>query len=179
MTQFFTLDPFDPCPLGLTLSGTAAYTARQLSITYHLQGDLMALVIPPPHHNPQRCDRLWESTCFEAFFSRPQDNHYWELNVSPSGSWNIYHLTDYRTGMGTETRINPPVIQSHRQEQSLLLNLTLDLAYLLPAGQPINLGITTVLQTQTGTYSYWALNHPAPVADFHNRQSFAITLQPT
>jgi hypothetical protein len=178
MTQFFTLVPFDPCPLGLALNGTVDYTARQLSITYHLQGDLTTLTLPSPHHDPQRCDRLWESTCFEAFFGRPQNDDYWELNLSPSGAWNLYHLTNYRAGMSPETRIALPVSQSDRQDQSFLLTVTLDLAHLLPAGQPLNLGITTVLQTQSGTCSYWALKHPAPIADFHNRQGFAIALQP-
>lgn len=178
MTQFFTLHPFDPCPRPLSLNGTVSYRARQLSITYHLQGDLRALILPSPHRDPQRCDRLWESTCFEAFFSRPDHDDYWELNLSPAGHWNLYHLADYRAGISPELRIAPPVSQSHRQDQSFLLTFTLDLAHLFSAHQPIHLGITTVLQTQDSTCSYWALTHPAPIADFHNRQGFAIALQP-
>ena len=58
----------------------------------------------------ERQDNLWKHTCFEAFFARPDSEQYWELNVAPSGHWNLYQFDGYRSGGREE-----PEAVTHRQ----------------------------------------------------------------
>lgn len=41
-------------------------------------------------------------------------------------------------------------------------------------GQALDLGLTAVIETRDHRLTYWALRHPTPKPDFHNRQGFAL-----
>lgn len=44
-------------------------------------------------------DFLWQHSCYELFlaFDNAKDSPYLEINVSPSGAFNLYHFDGYRT----------------------------------------------------------------------------------
>ena len=168
----FTLHPFEPVPFPLTITGTVEQGGN-LAIAYHMQGDLTGLFFPP-QATPQRRDLLWETTCLEAFMALPGSDLYWELNLSPSGAWQLYRFQSYRTGMAVETGISDLTTQIDHRPNSFNLSVALDLNPLGLADQPLALGITAVIATTAGELSYWALHHPGPVADFHDRRGFKI-----
>lgn len=44
-----------------------------------------------------RKDFLWEDNCLELFFELSDEKGYFEVNVSPTGSFNAYEFEDYRS----------------------------------------------------------------------------------
>ena len=121
--------------------------------------------------NGERQDNLWKHTCFEAFFAKPDSEQYWELNVAPSGHWNLYQFDAYRSGGREEPEA------SHRQRPGNTMircccGISLNLAPWWTEPRLPELAITAVLETSTGALSYWALQHPGDKPDFHDRRSF-------
>jgi hypothetical protein len=126
------------------------------------------------------------TTCFEFFMGLQNSPSYWEFNLSPAGDWNVYRFQDYRQGMQEEPVLNTLPFEVQQQSGALTLDLVLDLAPIFessssfpsasPLQQPLELGITAVLESQQKEVSYWALNHCGTQADFHLRESFHIKL---
>ncbi len=144
---------------------------QRLSLSYHLSGDLDALVLPAFGGSYQREEELWRHTCFEAFFGLAGDPAYGELNISPAGGWNLYGFSDYRQGMRVDERLNLLSFVALRESRRYILEVSLPLEGLLLTGQ-LELGLSVVLEEGSGQLSYWALEHPGSKADFHHRSSF-------
>ena len=54
--------------------------------------------------------------------------------------------------------------------------VSVDLAFIIPTIEELQIGIPAMIQTQNGHETYWALAYPAPSADFHLRKSFILEL---
>jgi len=119
----------------------------------------------------QRLDGLWEHTCFEAFFAQPNQDRYWELNVSPTGDWNLYRFESYRTD-GVHEQTPKPLIhwQSSTRDCRCTIVLSLD-PWWTPVQLP-ELAISMVLEDSDNNLSYWALSHHGNEPDFHDRRAF-------
>lgn len=175
--QSFVLNPFQsPGQLlpNLVITGQVKRQANALEIRYQVEGDLSHLVMPPKAAVPTRQHHLWQSTCFEVFFGPQQQEFYWEVNLSPSGHWNVYHFDRYRQGMQSEPGITAIPFRSQQSARALQIGLELDLHALVSPEQPLAMAITVVTQSLEGTLTYWALTHPGTEADFHQRDSFTI-----
>jgi hypothetical protein len=174
--QLFSLQPFAKSSPDLQLTGNITRQENCLQIQYQLRGDRAAIAFAPAAETPTRQHELWEATCFEFFLGIQNSPPYWEFNLSPAGHWNVYRFSNYRQGMQEEMAIAslPFLVQSSSEVFSL--DLELDLDKIVPANQPLQVGITTVIKTKQGEVSYWALSHPAPQPDFHQRASFLIEL---
>lgn len=172
----FTLKPFKATleTEEIALTGTILRTDNTLSLRYLLSGNLDKVRIPQPNPTPQRRDRLWEQTCLEYFLhpTNPSTSHYWEINLSPCGDWNIFALSGYRTGLQEELAIAHLPFQIHQTPDRLQLDLTMDIAP-LSGTQDIQIGISAVL-IFGDRESHWAIAHPATQADFHHPKSFAL-----
>ena len=177
------------------LSAGASWQANNLSLQFRLQGPLHQLRIPQAAAEPARRDGLWQSTCFEAFVGLPGQASYWEINLCPSGHWNLYALSGYRQNLRPEPALEalPFRLQLEPQGEGqalLLLNLHLQVR---AAGSTLNwqqapgmepeqptgttqpeleLSATAVLDHHRCGCSYWAWRHCAADADFHRRESF-------
>ncbi|MGB8700102.1 MAG: DOMON-like domain-containing protein, partial [Thermosynechococcaceae cyanobacterium] len=143
---------------------------------YTLLGDLSEIQLPPWTPSPTRQSNLWETTCFEFFLGVRSAEPYWEFNLSPSGHWNVYRFTGYRQGMETETAITTLPFDIQTEADAVSLVLELDLTPILAKTSALEMGITTVVQSQDGTLSHWAIAHPGPKADFHDRKGFVLAL---
>lgn len=88
--------PLTPAPMVRSLDAAITRTAHGLSITYRLYGDMARLLIPVGGAG-ERCDNLWEHTCFELFIACTGSTAYREFNFSPAGQWAAYDFTDYRS----------------------------------------------------------------------------------
>jgi hypothetical protein len=151
----------------------------EISLEYSCIGDLTTLLMPDKKKEPIRSDYLWEHTCFEAFIAIGKNTSYWELNVSPSGDWNLYRFTDYRNGQEREDAII--AISSHlfiKAKNRFKLEVKLDLNSILKKDSLNNLqlGLTAVIEEKDHLKTYWALRHCGKQADFHIRDSFILEL---
>ena len=146
----------------------------RLWVRYHVEILLDALILP--HEAEPLCtDGLWKTTCFEAFIQRPQRKYYIEFNASPSGQWAAYRFDDYRVGMAELPLEAAPEIGLDASESHFALEVTYDLPPEL-AGQPLEFGLSAVIEESDGTKSYWALAHPLGQPDFHHGDCFALQL---
>jgi hypothetical protein len=179
MTEYsFSLIPFpDPDIPAIAISGWIARDRHLLAIHYSIAGDIETLVIPRPAAHPARQSELWTSTCFEFFLALPDQPHYWEINLSPSGDWNVFQMDAYRrAGFREEPRIEMVQFTFHRDTTQCTMDSTIDLYPIIAPGELIEAGITAVIKTIRGNETYWALAHPGPQADFHLRESFILAL---
>jgi len=168
-----------PCPavrdLQVRVSGQ---TDRALILSFELRGDLSRLRIPAPAA-PTSADGLWEHTCFELFIARAGQSAYREYNFSPSGQWAGYAFRAYRE-RDEGLALPAPRLRLTRHVDCFALEVMLPLGALQrsPAGhpEPLQCGLSAVIEDADGTRSYWALCHPAARPDFHHRESFALSL---
>ena len=126
----------------------------------------------PEAGEPRRADRLWTTTCFEAFLRETGQQAYREWNFAPSGEWAAYDFTDYRGGMVEADVGAPPYI---RMEDNLTW-WTLGATIAVEADERWNLALSAVIEEQDGTMSYWSLAHPSPKPDFHHPDCFVARL---
>lgn len=188
------LRPFrsEPDLNGFRFNAGVTWHRGVLELDFSLIGPLDALLIPTPVARPQRRDGLWQGTCFEAFLAIPGQKRYWEINLAPSGDWNLYALNDYRQGLQPEPAVQAlpgrwqrdPGHGAPAGQQRLDLNLSLDLSPLIPADSPLEVSATAVLAhakvlahadllaPADPRCSYWAWRHVGSEADFHRRDSF-------
>ncbi len=176
----FQLRPFAQGVLGekLSLGGSLSRTSAGLVIEYRLQGSLDGLNLSSMASIAQagRRHELWQHTCFELFFAIPGKAAYWELNLSPGGCWNVYHFAGYRTTVREERAIAQPLCQVVKEADLLSMACTLNIGTLLGGACQLDIGVAAVIETADGRSSYWALDHPGPQPDFHDRRSFLLTL---
>ena len=175
--QSFALQPFAPVGPrpGVEITGHLGRHADALTISYRLQGRLADVLIPAPLAAPARRHRLWEETCCEFFLALKDSPQYWEFNLSPAGSWNVYRFSNYRQGMAAEQAVTSLPFIVRRSPEALRLTLEVDLAGIIPADRGLEVAIAAVIQAPDGRVTYWALTHPGPQADFHRRDGFLIS----
>lgn len=176
MNTPLTLIPF-PSPFAQT--GNIRLTWRWmddggLQLDYHVNGFPQLRL--PAAGPAQAADGLWQHTCCEAFIASPDTSAYREFNFSPSGAWAVYDFTDYRQARPFVAE-KPPTITVDRSSDGFLLSANVDRS-LLPGNAPLQLGITCVIELTDNSKQYWALHHAAPQPDFHQRNSFTLTLAP-
>ncbi len=184
MKQSFTLQPFEPDDLLLSIYGFVEYQQGLLEVHYALQGDLSQVLLPPAVDIPGRKFALWEATCLEFFLATTSgaseaivsQTDYWEFNLAPNGNWQVFHLNDYREGLKDEAAINYLPFAVKQDAQGLQLDLLIDLTCLFPPDTKLEMAITAVIQSAANEYSYWSLQHSGEEADFHRRDDFAIKL---
>lgn len=165
-------------PTGIALRADITRHDVLLTLRWRLDAPAGAFVIPARSPAQARRDRLWESTCFEAFLAPAARPDYWEINLSPSGDWNVYRFDCERTGMRPELRVAAPSIATS-MEASGRVNVTaaLDLASIAElASGPLDVAVTAVLQATDGTRSYWSVRHTRAQPDFHARDGFVVRL---
>jgi hypothetical protein len=172
----FALRSFTPPPASLALTGSVRRNGDRLSLHYRLEDPEGLVLLPPATATPRRRDELWITTCFEFFLAEPGTGPYWEVNLCPSGDWNLYRLSGYRQGLAPEPAIAALPFVVERDRGGLDLAVTLDLGALPLVGRPLELAVTAVVELQGGEILYWALRHPGEQADFHRREGFGLRI---
>lgn len=174
-----TPHPDTPCPFVERLDVELRRTGATLSLDYRLSGDMKALRFPPPAPTGQ-AERLWQRTCFEAFVRRSDAPGYYEFNLSPSVQWAAYGFDGYRSARRPLSEVPDPgiVALEHRRLHELWATLHLDRLAGLPAGETWRMGLSAVIEDETGARSYWALAHPGGAPDFHHDDCFAANVPP-
>ena len=140
----------------------------QWRFRYLLEGTT-DLVLPDPA-TPGRANGLWKTTCAEAFIGLPR-GAYLEFNFSPSGRWAAYRFDAPREGMREE----PAEIEVFLEggEDWIAIEAAVRCKALEPG---LTVGLSAVIEEQSGAKSYWALRHPSGPPDFHDRACFTALL---
>jgi hypothetical protein len=146
-----------------------------LTLDFRLEGDLQSIAWPTPSLSPiaLRRHELWQQTCFELFFAIPGDSTYWEVNLSPDGSWNVYRFRAYRQGMEEEQRISRLPSQSFLQATSFILSCRIDLSPLVPDAAELEVAVAGVVRGMEGATGYWAIDHVEAKPDFSQPAEFS------
>jgi hypothetical protein len=150
-----------------------------LIFQYVLRAEMPRVRVPPVQ-SPGRADELWKHTCFEAFIAVTGEPGYHELNFSPSRRWAIYRFSGYREGMSPTNVTVPPVLDVRSFDDRLELDAAVRLPDLAGSqvGRTLKLALSTVVEDDSGTLSYWALKHGPGKADFHHPDGFVLELTP-
>ncbi len=161
----------------IELSCTVGREDDTLSVDFQLI-DQHSQILLCDKQKGERIKGLWEKTCFEFFFAEPGASNYWEVNLSPSTSWNVFSFKSIRHGMTAEDQLQhlPIVINQDEKTGTFSLATKLPLDKLLISGSLVHVGVAAVIQTKEEKQSYWALFHPNDHPDFHDRASFVLEL---
>lgn len=144
-------------------------------LEFRITGPLDQLIFPDPTLVESRRDELWKGTCLEAFFAVETipESSYLEINCAPNGDWNMYEFSGYRQGMKTSENSKLRLIHRESTSTEVLFRLRIESPLL---GQMKWASLTTILQLQDGSFTYWALKHPGAKPDFHNKDAFIAPL---
>ncbi|MBS0470176.1 MAG: DOMON-like domain-containing protein [Proteobacteria bacterium] len=161
----------------VTLSGDFTFTGDSIRVTFRLDDPDRVVVNPlvDGHWDATtiaRADGLWNTTCFEAFWGEAGSDAYWELNLAASGGWNLYRFDAPRTPEPPQ-RSNDYSLKSLRTTPgALVCELTTALR-----PRSLDVGLSAVIAT-AGRTLYYALHHPGPRPDFHDRAGFVLHRAP-
>ena len=172
----FSLTPFtfSESPQ-ITIHGRVNRQRSTFSFSYTVAGNIEEIFFPSLITNPARKDNLWKTTCFEFFIAAKNSPRYWEFNLSPSGEWNAYVMDAYRqVNMREEMRVQRMPFTVQKDAECFSLEGELDLSAWITEESLIEVGIASVIKTNDGRESYWALTHRETVADFHLRNNFIL-----
>ncbi len=78
--------------------------------------------------------------------------------------------------MREETALTQLPFEFRKTDDEVLLDISVDLNPILQSEPILQIGITTIIQTNSSNETYWALAHPGQHADFHLRESFIINI---
>jgi len=174
----FSLQPFTPVQdlpdLGMTVH--LSRRSNTAALSYTIRGPMEEIVVPAPVETPLRMGRLWEETCLEFFLASKDSPQYWEINLSPSGQWNIYRFSAYREGMQEEAAFASLPFRVERGKDSFSLDVELHLDRIISPNTPLHVGISAAIKLRRNQMTYWALSHPGQKPDFHRRESFIAEL---
>lgn len=164
--------PFTPGPQFL-VKGALQWNGGELVLRIQLQDSQDQLLdgLKPMKKTEGRLlprkNELWKTTCFEAFWGRPGEKSYWELNISGSGSWNLYHFDSYR-------QPQPPRASDDFTIQSLEIDgkagLECRLATALPVKE-LEGSVCVIARTAEATH-YFSTKHAGDKPDYHLRAGF-------
>ncbi len=175
--QFFRLVPF-ALSLDVDITGTVALANDSLNVTYVIAGAAERIKFASASPQPSRKSELWRTTCFELFMKLPITTEYWEFNLAPSLDWNAYRFTNYRSALQQEAHIADIKIATEVANRNLTrLQATLPLP-LRVVGQPLAIGISSVIEDREGNMHYFALRHAGIKPDFHDPAGFDIKIDP-
>lgn len=167
------LQPFTQNSYSSSLRVSSSVSSRSqensLLVKFEIRGEIRKIIWPDfplagRHHE------LWNQTCFELFGAQnvSSDSPYFEVNISPTGAWNVYDFSSYRQGMQESLKSSVGGIFFDLNEDRALVEFELKLSSTLPA----LLGLTCVIQTEDGETQYWALQHSNTKADFHDKKTW-------
>jgi hypothetical protein len=165
-----------------TIEATLHWQGKdELLLRYHIRAQIATLRVPMPEP-PAPAEGLWQHLCLEAFIGAGADeSRYHEFNFSPSGRWAAFVFNAPRVrDAARPTLAIQPRLQLDQTSSALTLTAALPLTALPPLKRAAGwqVGLSAVIETVDGVLSYWALTHPSPQPDFHQRAGWTLQLSP-
>jgi hypothetical protein len=169
----FNLLAFADNPAIASLTGEVNWQGERLIIRYVLAGDMSQVQWPGLSAKPSRQDNLWQTTCFELFITDISSDRYVELNLSPSGDWQCYEFSHYRSGQQLSQELQLQSLTQNQDDRKFELNASLLTPY---KTSPLLIGVNAILQGLDGKHHYYALSHQPDRPDFHHQDNFELDL---
>ncbi len=169
-----SLQPFQAQGNLPTIAGSIEFSKDYVTIHFTLNDDSKQILhsLKPMHwtaENGARADGLWQTTCFEAFWTDPNARGYWELNVSPrSAQWNLYRFEAYRLPQPPTPSFDFELIEVNCSESTLLCRLQNK----TPVSH-FKANLCAVVRLSTGTL-YYSVQHAPEKPDFHDLTSMRL-----
>ena len=145
-------------------------TATGCRASFLARGEIGQIAVPK-EEQPGRFDDLWQTTCFEIFWSHGE-HAYREFNLSPSGRWACYDFDGFRDGM----RDAPATVHIYAAVNDAELRLTAEISSELPL--PAAVALNAIIKDANGVNRYWALAFPPGTPEFHADTCRALRLEP-
>ena len=153
-------------------------TISGLELGFRLDGNTSRICLTP-RSGGQGPIELWRHTCFEAFVAIDGQAAYHEFNFAPSHEWRVYAFRAYRDLAPPVNVLRSPIVAITTTDDRLKLDARIvltDLSAVHPHS-PLRLGLSAVIESCNGSFSYWALRHPVGKPDFHHADAFALWLE--
>lgn len=136
--------------------------------TFVARGDVASIAVPIVA-TPGRFDNLWQTTCFEIFWSH-DGTSYREFNLSPSTRWACYDFDAFRDGM----RDAPAEVEIAVTVSESELRLTAEIRSTLPV--PAKVALNGIIEDEDGVNCFWALAFRPGAPEFHASECRALEL---
>ncbi|MDQ8934675.1 hypothetical protein [Acinetobacter rudis] len=146
-----------------------------LNLGFWLNDPEQRVVWPPLVTAHPRQDSLWENTCFEVFLGVQGRDEYREVNLSASQAWQAYQFEEYRFPEQSPPPVAYDIDLLSLNKTHYGLNAKIDLSAWLNAENirwdELYVGLSAVIVTQQQLH-YFAMQHSAKQADFHNKHDW-------
>ena len=123
---------------------------------------------------------LWQHTCFEVFVGIKDQTVYREINLSPSTYWNCYAFDDYRKPDSIPPQQADDIQLTSISLENNKLHATLDLQQFISEQdcylQDLKIGVTSVVKLRNQRELFYALQHSALKADFHQKRDWTFSI---
>ena len=162
----YQLLPYAQSSTNITIEASLSLTSQQLELSFLLQG-VGDHYLFERESQAKRADELWRATCFEAFVKNLNSKEYWELNIAPNGSWNLYRFSDYREDMQEESRVLTPKVLFKQERDKVRVSIKVDFMEKL-FDERVDFNLALILLDMEGKRHFFTLNPKEGVADFHD-----------
>ncbi len=142
---------------------------------FRLEGRISGIRLPANQPNV-RADDLWKTTCFEVFWQEIGQSGYIEFNFSPSGQWAAYSFDSHRQGMRNAS-VDAIALASSHSEASGSGEFVLRASVAADLPDPVQVGLSAVIEHQNGARQYWALAFGPGKPDFHSEACRQLILE--
>lgn len=169
--------PTTPAAMVSSVAASCSIVDRRgINLKFRIEADMARLSIPARATSRRGAD-LWRTSCGEAFIRPRGGTLYWEINISPSSEWSVYRFASYRSGRSDEANVADVEIEVARFERRLEIEASLVTPFLHEVleesrATEFDVGLSTVIEDESGVLSYWALAHPPGKPDFHQPSCF-------
>ena len=181
------LQPFENAPEHLKLMFGVRRHTKSIEFDFVFFGrvaaELEKLVLPPmaERRSNRRKHDLWKTTCMEIFVGADDGSAYLELNLAPSGDWNVYAFDSYRAGQREVPEARAVWTRSENAGDRAswhgrLFSVQSGALTTLLSARQLVMSATCVMEYKAGPKEYWALAHAGDKPDFHRRESFRLFL---
>ncbi len=147
-------------------------------ISFRIEGATSRLRLPLPG-SARRSDGLWQHTCFEAFLQADANDSYYEFNFAPSGEWAAYRFGGRRIDPTSPEMPAPPIVFKRSMAGcELIADVPIYALPELAAAPVVRAGLSAVVESEDGSFSWWALAHAGDKPDFHDPSTFVLRVTP-
>lgn len=152
---------------------------NKLKIQFCIDDPESMILLPKRQQILQRSHDLWQTTCFECFFSPHAEKNYWELNLDNHGNWNLYRFQEYRNPQPPQEEdiVQNLELEFLKTKSGFEVECFLDLKELNLENKALDVGLACVIEWSNKEKSFYALAHKSEKPDFHNRETFVCNLE--
>ena len=156
----------------VSVESRVTLTKEKILLHFKVKGKLEAYQFSQKE-KIKRANELWRATCFELFLANSKTQSYYEINISPTLSWNIYYLEKYRAKPKEIAISSKPMIVTREDLQSYEIEFELECKELdLTKFDQYNLAV--ILLNKSNEREFWAINPVGKSPDFHDRGGFVF-----